>query len=137
MPLIIRVPGKQPAVCDSLIELLDLYPTVASLCGLAVPARLQGKNIALMFDNPRHRVRETAFSVAPSSKGFLLRDDRWAYLHYNEDASNGIELFDVAKDPQQFTNLAAKPEFAAVVTGFKATLAAKLRAVRDNDLQRE
>ena len=43
----------------------------------------------------------------------------------------------MAKDPQQFTNLAAKPEFAAVVTGFKATLAAKLRAVRDNDLQRE
>ncbi|MEY4816008.1 MAG: hypothetical protein RLZZ162_3081 [Verrucomicrobiota bacterium] len=137
VPLIIRVPGKQPAVCDSLIELLDLYPTVASLCGLAVPARLQGKNIAPMFDNPRHRVRETAFSVAPSSKGFLLRDDRWAYIHYNEDASSGIELFDVVKDPQQFTNLATQPEFAGVVTGFKATLAAKLRAVRDNDLQRE
>jgi iduronate 2-sulfatase len=136
VPLIIRVPGKSPAVCDSLTELLDLYPTVASLCGLEVPARLQGKNIAPMFDNPQHRVRDTAFSVAPSSKGFLLRDDHWAYLQYNEDASNGIELFDVAKDPKQFTNLAAKPEFAAQVTGFKAKLAAKLRAVRDNDLQR-
>ena len=57
-----------------------------------------------------------------------------------EDVSyqrSGIELFDVVKDPQQFTNLATQPEFAGVVTGFKATLAAKLRAVRDNDLQRE
>lgn len=29
VPLIISVPGKQPAVCQSFIELLDLYPTVA------------------------------------------------------------------------------------------------------------
>lgn len=136
VPLIIKVPGKQPAVCHSLVELLDLYPTVASLCGLEVPTRLQGKNIARVFDDPKHSVREAAFSVAPSSKGFLLREDKWAYLQYAEDASLGVELFDTAKDPKQFTNLASKPEFAGVVTEFKAKLAAKLRAVRDNDLVR-
>lgn len=135
-PLIIRVPGKKPAVCHSLVELLDLFPTVASLCGLEVPARLQGQNIAPMFDNPNTRVRDAAFSVAPSSKGFLLREDKWAYIQYAEDASQGIELFDTVHDPQQFTNLAAKPEFASVVSGFQAKLAAKLRAVRDNDLGR-
>ncbi|MEX2025763.1 MAG: sulfatase, partial [Pirellulaceae bacterium] len=48
VPLIICVPGKQPAVCHSFAELLDLYPTVSALCGLEVPARLQGKNIAPM-----------------------------------------------------------------------------------------
>lgn len=136
VPLIIKVPGKQPAVCHSLVELLDLYPTVASLCGLEVPTRLQGKNIARVFDDPKRTVREAAFSVAPSSKGFLLREDKWAYLQYAEDASLGIELFDTAKDPKQFTNLASKPEFAGVVAGFKTKLAAKLRAVRDNDLGR-
>jgi len=136
VPLIIKVPGKQPAVCHSLVELLDLYPTVASLCGLEVPARLQGKNISRMLDDPKHSVREAAFSVAPSSKGFLLREDKWAYLQYAEDASLGIELFDMVKDPRQYTNLAGKPEFAGVVTEFKAKLAAKLRAVRDNDLDR-
>src|SRR4030095_3548654 len=40
--LLIRLPGKKPAVCNSLTELLDLYPTVARLCGLEVPGRLQG-----------------------------------------------------------------------------------------------
>ena len=136
VPLIIRVPGKKPAVCHSLTELLDLFPTVASLCGLEVPSRLQGRNIARVFDNPQHQVRETAFSVAPSSKGFLLREDKWAYLQYNEDASGGIELFDTVNDPKQYTNLAAKSEFASVVNEFKAKLAAKLNEVRTNDLGR-
>jgi len=136
VPLIIHVPGKKPALCHSLVELLDLYPTMASLCGLEMPVRLQGQNISRMFDDPTHRVRDAAFSVAPSSKGFLLREDRWAYIQYAEDASKGIELFDMASDPNQYTNLAAKPEFASVAAGFKAKLAAKLRAVRDNDLER-
>lgn len=137
VPLIVRVPGKKPAVCDSLVELIDLYPTVASLCGLDVPARLQGKNIAKVFDDPSHRVRDTAFCVAPSSRGFLLRDDRWAYIQYAEDASKGIELFDMAADPKQFTNLAKKPEQAAVVEGFKAKLAKTLADARDNDMGRK
>jgi iduronate 2-sulfatase len=136
VPLIIRVPGKRPAVCDSLVELIDLYPTITSLCGLDVPARLQGQNISRMFDDPGSSVRDTAFCVAPSSKGFLLREDKWAYLQYAEDASLGFELFDMASDPNQLTNLANKTEFAAVVEAFKTKLAHKLRTLRDNDLRR-
>jgi iduronate 2-sulfatase len=136
VPLIVRVPGKRPALCHSFVELLDLYPTLAGLCGLEVPARLQGKNFARVFDDPQHRVRDAAFSVAPSRKGFLLRDDRFAYLQYNEDASAGIELFDAVKDPKQYTNLARQPQFAPVVAEYQTKMAAKLAAVRANDLAR-
>ena len=101
-----------------------------------LPARLQGKDITPLLDDPKRTVRGAAFSVAPSSKGFLLRDDKWAYLQYAEDASQGIELFDMIADPKQYTNLAGKPEFATVVEEFKGKLAAKLRSVRDNDLGR-
>jgi iduronate 2-sulfatase len=134
VPLIIRVPGKRPAVSDSFVELLDLYPTLAELCGLDVPARLQGKSIARILDDPRHRVRDVAFSVAPSSKGFLLRDERYAFLQYGEDAAGGIELFDAVKDPGQFTNLAGRPEQAELVRVYRAKLAAKLAEVRSSDL---
>ena len=136
VPLVIRVPGKQPAVCHSLVELLDLYPTIASLCGLEVPSRLQGKNLAPAFDDPAHRVRDAAFSTAPSRKGFLLREDNWAYIQYGEDASQGVELFDMIEDPKQYTNLADKPQHRATVERFQAQLAAKLKALRDNDLPR-
>ncbi|OAI55653.1 iduronate-2-sulfatase [Planctomyces sp. SCGC AG-212-M04] len=134
VPLIISVPGKKLAVCHSLVELIDLYPTIASLAGLEVPSRLQGKNLSGLFDDPTRTVRDTAFSVAPSSKGFLLRDDAWAYIQYGEDAAGGIELFDMKADPKQYTNLAGKPEFAGVVEQFKSRLAAKLTDVRTNDL---
>jgi iduronate 2-sulfatase len=134
VPLVIRVPGKQPAVCHSLVELLDLYPTIAALCELDVPSRLQGKNLTPMFDNPAHRVRDAAFSAAPSSKGFLLREDDWAYIQYGEDAAGGVELFDMVADPKQYTNLATMPEHRSTVERFQAQMAARLKAVRDNDL---
>lgn len=137
VPLIIRVPGKKPAVCHSLTELLDLYPTVSSLCGLPVPDRLQGADISPMLDDPAHTVRTAAFSVAPTRDGFLLREDHWAYIQYGEDAARGIELYDMLQDPQQFHNLAEVPEFKPVVEDFQAKLAAKLKAVRDNDLQND
>ncbi|MEY4089150.1 MAG: Choline-sulfatase, partial [Verrucomicrobiota bacterium] len=75
-------------------------------------------------------------SAAPSTKGFLLRDDRFAYIQYQEDASAGIELYDIVADPRQFTNLAHRPEHAATVTAYRDRLAGKLRAVRTNDLGR-
>jgi iduronate 2-sulfatase len=136
VPLIIRVPGKQPAVCHSLVELIDLYPTVARLCGLEVPERLQGRDVSRMFDDPTHQVRDTAFCVAPMRRGFLLRDEQHAYIQYEEDASKGMELYDLVADPGQYTNVARRREFASIVEAFQGKLAAKLRAVRENDLER-
>lgn len=136
VPLIISVPGKQPAVSDSLVELLDLYPTTASLCGLEVPARLQGMDLSPILDDPTKKVRDVAFCVAGMSNGLMLRDDRWAFIQYGENAKGGIELFDMHRDPHQYTNLANSPEHAAIVAGWKSKLADKLKAVRANDLVR-
>ncbi|MFT4542163.1 MAG: iduronate 2-sulfatase [Planctomycetota bacterium] len=132
VPLIISVPGKEPAVCGSLTELLDLYPTLSSLCGLSVPKRIQGKDISPMLDDPSHTVRSAAFSV--NGKGFLLREEKWAYMQYAEDASKGVELFDMEADPAQLTNLAHDPDVRAIVERMKRQMKGKLAAVRSNDL---
>jgi iduronate 2-sulfatase len=132
VPLIVSVPGKKPAVSNSLVEMLDLYPTTAALCGLEAQPRLQGRNIAAMFDDPAATVHDAAFSV--NGKGFLLREDRWAYIQYGEDGKAGAELFDMQADPKQYVNLVDKPEHADRAAEFKKKLAAKLAAVRTNDL---
>lgn len=134
VPLIICVPGKKPAVCDSLVELLDLYPTISSLCGLEAQPRLQGEDISGLLDDPTLTVRDAAFSVAPARKGFLLREDRWAYIQYREDASGGIELFDMVADPKQYTNLADSERHQPIVERFRKQIADKLAQVRTNDL---
>ena len=136
VPLIICVPGKKPAVCNSFVELLDLYPTTAALCGLKAQDRLQGKDISGMLDDPGHSVRDAAFCVAPARKGFLLREKKWAYIQYGEKAEKGIELFDAQKDPKQYDNLAKKKEYQPVVKAFKKKLATRLKAVRANDLRK-
>jgi len=135
VPLIIKVPGQKPAVCDSLTQLLDLYPTTAALCGLEVPTRLQGKDITPMLNDPKASVHEEVLNVSPMQKGFLLRTDGWAFIQYKEDGSGGVELFDMKKDPQQYTNLANDPQYQDVVAEFKKKLAAKLADLRENDLE--
>jgi len=134
VPLIISVPGKKPAVCHSLVELLDLYPTTAAICGIKAPAHIQGQDISALLDDPQTTVRDAAFSVAPMRQAFLLREDRFAYIQYKEDASGGSELFDTQADPQQYTNLVDQPEHADLVQTFRKKLSTKLEAVRDNDL---
>ncbi len=135
VPLIISVPGQKPAVCSSLVELLDLYPTVAELCGIEIPKHVQGKNISRMLSDPAHEVRDAAFSVAPMRKGFLLRDHAYAYIQYGENASGGIELYDVRVDPKQYKNLASLPKYQTLVDEYKMKMQLKLAQVRDNDLE--
>lgn len=134
VPLIICVPGKKPAVCDSLVELLDLYPTTAALCGLPIPDRLQGEDLSPLLDDPSRTVREAAFSVAPMRKGFLLRTQEHTYIQYGEKAENGIELFDLKQDPNGYTNLATDPEHSDLVTQFRKKMSDKLAELRTNDL---
>ena len=87
-----------------------------------------------LADRARIEVRDAAFSVAPMRKGFLLRTHDYAYMQYEEDASKGIELFDVKKDPDGYTNLAKDPEYTDLVKEFRERMDAKLAEVRANDL---
>jgi choline-sulfatase len=137
VPLIIKVPGKKPAICNSFAELIDLYPTIAELAGLQVSEHLQGKSLVKTLDDPAAEVRDMVFTVTQGGNTFLLRTKKWAYIQYNEDASLGIELFDMEKDPKQYTNLANNPEYAGIVSDFQHKLKDKLISVRTNDLDIE
>jgi len=127
VPLIICVPGKKPAVCHSLAELIDLYPTVSKLCGLKIPDNVQGKNISGMLDDPAVKVRDAVLS---SGKGRLLRTENWAFLDYGKSG----ELYDMEKDPKQYNNLINDPKYAEVLSDMKEKLKGKLSKIQKNDL---
>ena len=134
VPFIIKVPGKKPAVSNSLVELIDLYPTIAELAGLEYSEHIQGQSLTKTLDNPKHEVRDMAFSVSQGGRTFLLRTDKWAYIQYDEDAASGMELVDMENDPKQYVNLAGKSEYAEIVHEFQQSLKDKLKAIRTNDL---
>ncbi len=134
VPLIIKIPGKNPAVCSSLSELVDLYPTISEACGLDIPKNIQGKSLLKTFDNPTHTVRDAAYST--NKLGSLLRTDNWAYLEYS-NGRDGAELYDMVKDPQQFTNLVNDPAYAVKVKELKERLAKKILSVKQSDIMLE
>jgi arylsulfatase A-like enzyme len=53
-PLIVRVPGSKHRQVSSsaLVEFIDIYPTLAELAGLPIPADIDGKSFAALLEDP-------------------------------------------------------------------------------------
>jgi arylsulfatase A-like enzyme len=136
VPLIVKIPGQRAQVSNSFVELIDLYPTIAELAGVEVKDNIQGISFVPTLDDPDFKTRDMAFSVNRwgGKHAFLLRNDKWAFTLYNEDGSDGVELFDMEHDPKQFNNLANFPAYQDIVAQLKEEVSKKLVAIRNNDL---
>lgn len=136
VPLIIKAPGKKPGVSHALVELLDLYPTTTELAGIEASPHIQGKSLVKTLDDPGSKVRDMAFSMNywRGTLAYLVRTQKWAYIQYGEDASHGMELFDMEFDPKQYNNLADLPQYEDLVMEMQHKLKQKLKEVRTNDL---
>jgi len=64
VPLLIRAPGlEQPGVAAAgLVEVVDVYPTLAALAGLPAPAGLDGRSLVPMLENPAAVGRDAVLS---------------------------------------------------------------------------
>tara|TARA_B100000212_G_C27384825_1_gene538802 strand:- start:9965 stop:11437 length:1473 start_codon:yes stop_codon:yes gene_type:complete len=136
VPLIIKVPGKVPAVCHSFAELVDLFPTVTTLAGFNPPEHIQGKDLSPLFDDPTQKINEFAFSVSRRNgkMGYLIRTENWAYIQYGVEVDADKELYNMNYDPRQYNNLASNPTYLKVVENMKTRLLLKLEEVKNNDL---
>jgi len=102
-PLIIRAPGLgQPGIAsDATVETVDVFPTLADLCGLPVPPDLDGRSL-------RPQLADPAAPAAKPALGFwnngqrTIRAGRWRLI---VDGKGGrAELFDYASDPGETRN---------------------------------
>jgi iduronate 2-sulfatase len=127
VPLIIAAPGMKSAGkgCPCLVECIDVYPTLAELCGLTAPAHLQGKSLCPLFDDPQQKWKEAAFSQVTRDSGKIMgrtvRTERWRYTEW-DDGKEGVELYDHEHDPHEERNRAADPAQAETVKRLKELL---------------
>jgi uncharacterized sulfatase len=125
VPLLVAVPGMKAAGqgCPRPVESIDVYPTLAELCGLTPPANLQGKSLRPLLDDPKHPWDRPAFSQVTRGKlfGRTVRTERWRYIEW-DDGKKGIELYDHQRDPHELKNLAADPAHAETIKRLKGLL---------------
>ena len=125
VPLIVAAPGSKANGRSSprLAELVDLYPTLADLCGLSPPANLQGQSLRPLLDDPDRPGKAAAYTQVSRAKGSgrSVRTERWRYTEWDE-GKQGVELYDHDTDPHEYHNLAADPKHAETVRTLKALL---------------
>jgi arylsulfatase A-like enzyme len=126
VPLIIAVPGAKGngQVAGGLVEMVDLYPTLASFAGLTSPDYVDGVNLRKVIEDPSQHVKETAFSQIKRGniEGFSVRTDRWRYIEWNAGGQRSAQLFDEENDPAEMANLAMEPAHAETVAGLHRLL---------------
>jgi iduronate 2-sulfatase len=131
VPLLLAGPGIAKSKASTrTVELLDLYPTLADLCGLAgTPGNLAGHSLKPLLKNPAAQWAHPAYSQVQRGNGpnafmgYSVRQDRWRYTEW-DDGKLGAELYDEQSDPGELHNLANDPQYAKTVAQLKQTLLA-------------
>jgi len=121
----VRSRGK---ACGRTVEFLDLYPTLADLCGLRdVPGNLHGKSLRPLLDNPAASWERPAVTQVHRGqrgagvRGYSIRTARHRYTLW-EEGREGEELYDYAVDPRELKNRAADGGAAELKAGLRKSL---------------
>ena len=100
---------KSNVRCDGLVEMVDLYPTFADLCGLKTPKNLEGISFRKLLSKPDTPWKKAAYTEVKhgSYTGKSVRTKQYRYNEWFKNSKlHSRELFDHENDPKEFRNLA-------------------------------
>ena len=122
-PLIWVAPGvtKAGTTSNRTVDFMSIYPTLSELCGLPVPAHVEGPSIKHLLTDPAAKWDRPALTTHGYGN-HAVRTAQWRYIRYQD---GGEELYDETKDPFEWTNLANEKKYDKV----KADLAKLLPKV--------
>jgi arylsulfatase A-like enzyme len=117
-PLIIKGPGiTASGNCYRPVSFMDIYPTLAELCGLPRPVHCEGRSIVPLLTNPTLEWYPALTTM--NYNNHSIRSDRYRYNRYNDGTE---ELYDHSVDPMEWNNLSKNPAYASVMDAHKVWL---------------
>ena len=141
-PLVMRYPGKikPEGSSTALVELIDIAPTVLDFCKTKAPAAMQGKSLGPLLAGETNRHRHEIFIEYSENEEAAVRTENWKFVYMTgtRERQDGyttgralpgrtVRLYDLRNDPDELTDVAARPEHAPLVAEFKHLLADHLR----------
>lgn len=118
--MMFRAPGvtKAGGVSERYVSLLDIYPTLAELCGLKPPAYLDGRSLMPLLRNPQAPWQSTAITglcTKGKQEGQAFVSIRHELGRYTRYGAKEEEFYDTTKDPHEWTNQIANPAYADTI----------------------
>lgn len=111
-------------VCDSYIELLDIYPTLAELSEIEAPSYLEGISYKPLLDNPDSEIRANSQTIIlRNSIGRSIVNGQWRYVEWDKDGTAEYqELYNVEDDYFEYVNLSADEQYSSVISQMSSLL---------------
>ena len=101
-PLVIAASGmKGGQTSRSLVEFVDLNPTIASHCGLKIPHDVAGASLLPVLNEPTASIKDAAYTLVsrgPKLYGQSVRTIRWRFTRWSDGQT---ELYDHERDPEE------------------------------------
>lgn len=129
VPLIIRVPGMKKGITKSMVEFVDLYPTLCELCGLPKPEnQLHGKSFAPVFKNLKAHTKDEVYIQWEGGDNAV--DKRYSYAEWMKNNEKEAEmLFDHRIDPQENKNRVQEKKYRNKANSFSTFIKDKKSAL--------
>ncbi|HEX5283356.1 MAG TPA: sulfatase-like hydrolase/transferase [Bryocella sp.] len=125
VPLLARLPGASPALCEQPVSLISLKQTLAELCDLPDLGGSDGASFASLIRNPSSARQDAPvfaeFNTGKPRAKYMIRRGDYKYTHWVRDID---ELYNLREDPQETRNLASDPAHRATVERLRSDLLA-------------